>query len=71
MWTVVVTEIQDAHALGNLEVPPGAYFVSTERFARTVENLDLQTLKNAINQMQSSQDYTPKESRIAREKALR
>ena len=41
MWKVVITEIQDASAIDPAYAPPGAFFVSTERFARTVKNLDL------------------------------
>jgi hypothetical protein len=56
MWKVVVTEIQDASAR-EPDVPPGAFFVSKERFSRTVENLDLALLINMIEAMQSSQEY--------------
>ena len=54
MWKVVVTEIQDASALEPFDVPAGAFFVSKERFARTVENLDLPWLIDALQAMQSA-----------------
>ena len=57
MWKVVVTEIQDASALEPFDVPTGAYFVSRERLARTVENLDLPWLIDALEAMQSTQKY--------------
>src|SRR5262245_13647210 len=57
MWKVVVTEIQDASALEPFDVPPGAFFVSKERFAQTVENLDLPWLIDALQAMQSPQEY--------------
>jgi hypothetical protein len=57
MWKVVVTEIQDASALEPFDVPAGAYFVSKERFARTVQDLDLPWLINAIEAMQSPPEY--------------
>jgi len=53
MWKVVITEIQDASAIDPVCAPPGAFFVSTERFARTVKNLDLPKIINVINRMQS------------------
>jgi hypothetical protein len=59
MWKVVVTEIQDASALEPFDVPAGAFFVSKERFARTVENLDLQWLIDALQAMQSTQEARP------------
>jgi len=71
MWKVVITEIQDANTLEPTEVPPGAYFVSTERFARTVDNLDLPALINAINRMQSPQGYGRKKTRVLSEKIPR
>ena len=37
MWKIVITEIQDANTLDPMHAPPGAFFVSTERFAQTVE----------------------------------
>src|SRR4030095_8584239 len=37
MWKVVITEIQDASALEPFDVPAGAFSVSKERFARTLE----------------------------------
>ncbi|HEY5743085.1 MAG TPA: hypothetical protein VIS99_11140 [Terrimicrobiaceae bacterium] len=55
MWKVEVTEIQDANDLDHSDIPPGAFLVTKERFAQTVENLDLPTLINVINRMQSSQ----------------
>ena len=55
MWKVVVTEIQDANVLEPTTVPPGAFFVSTERLSRTVEDLDLAALIQTIDKMQSGQ----------------
>ena len=43
MWKVIITEIQDANMLDPMNAPAGAFFVSTERFARTVDYLDLPT----------------------------
>jgi hypothetical protein len=57
MWKIVVTEIQDASALEPSGVPAGAFFVSKERFARTVENLDLPWLIDALQAMQSTPEY--------------
>ena len=57
MWKVVVTEIQDASVLEPFDVPTGAFFVSRERLARTVENLDLPWLIDALEAMQSTQEY--------------
>jgi hypothetical protein len=57
MWKVVVTEIQDASTLEPFDVPSGAFFVSKERLARTVENLDLPRLIDALDAMQSAQEY--------------
>jgi hypothetical protein len=57
MWKVVVTEIQDASALKPFDVAAGAFFVSQERFARTVENLDLPGLIDALDAMQARQEY--------------
>jgi hypothetical protein len=57
MWKVVVTEIHDASAMEPFDVPSGAYFVSRERSARTVENLDLAWLIDALEAMQSTQKY--------------
>ena len=37
MWKITVTEIQDAGMLDAMHVPRGAFFVSTERFNKTVE----------------------------------
>jgi hypothetical protein len=56
MWNIVVTEIQDAHKLDPTSAPPDAFFVSTERFARTVDYLDLSKLVSLIDRMQSSRD---------------
>lgn len=58
MWKVVVTEIQDASAFEPFDVPAGAFFVSKERFARSVENLDLPALIDALEGMQSTQEYS-------------
>ncbi|HET9523525.1 MAG TPA: hypothetical protein VFO90_04795 [Terrimicrobiaceae bacterium] len=52
MWKVVITEIQDANTIDPTSAPPGAFFVSTERFAQTVGHLDLQTVIGLINRMQ-------------------
>jgi hypothetical protein len=57
MWKIVVTEIQDASALEPFDVPAGAFFVSKERFVRTVENLDLPWLIDALDAMQATQEY--------------
>ena len=57
MWKVVFTEVQDASALEPFDVPAGAFFVSKERFARTVENLDLPELIDALEAMQATQEY--------------
>ena len=59
MWKVVVTEIQDASALEPFDVPAGAFFVSKERLARTVENLDLPGLIDALEAMQYSREERP------------
>ena len=59
MWKVVVTEIQDASALEPFDVPAGAFFVSKERLARTVENLDLPGLIDALEAMQYARDARP------------
>jgi hypothetical protein len=56
MWKVVVTEIQDASALEPFDLPTGAFFVSRERLARTVENLDLPWLIDALEAMQSTHE---------------
>ena len=69
MWKVVITEIQDASAIDPAYAPPGAFFVSTERFARTVKNLDLQRIISAINRMQaSSRGFDAKQVPAARER---
>jgi hypothetical protein len=52
MWNIVVTELQDANKLDPNSAPPGAFFVSTERFARTVDYLDLSKLIGVIDGMQ-------------------
>ena len=57
MWKVVITEIQDASALEPFDLPAGAFFVSKERFARTVANLDLPRLIDVLEAMQSPQEY--------------
>ena len=57
MWKVVVTEIQDASTLEPFDVPAGAFFVSKERLARTVENLDLPRLIDALDAMQPMQEF--------------
>jgi hypothetical protein len=53
MWKVTITEIQDAGTLEPTRVPAGAFFVSTERFSRTVDYLDLQALIQTIDRMQA------------------
>jgi hypothetical protein len=62
MWKVVITEIQDANALDPLTAPPGAFFVSTERFARTVDSLDLPRLISVIKRMQCSRGHARKKT---------
>jgi hypothetical protein len=57
MWKVVITEIQDANTLDPMSAPPGAFFVSAEQFARTVDHLDLPRLISVINRMQSSRGH--------------
>ena len=59
MWKVVVTEIQDASALEPFDIPAGAFSVSKERFAQTVENVDLPWLIDALQAMQPTQEYAP------------
>jgi hypothetical protein len=51
MWKVVITEIQDANTIDPTSAPPGAFFVSTERFAQTVEYLDLHKVIGLINRI--------------------
>ncbi|HEY5706660.1 MAG TPA: hypothetical protein VIS96_13915 [Terrimicrobiaceae bacterium] len=68
MWKVVITEIQDANALDPENAPAGAFFVNTERFARTVENLDLPRLINVIDRMQCSPSERRREHGIPDEK---
>ena len=65
MWKVVVTEIQDASAFEPFDVPVGAFSVSKERFARTMERLDLPSLIDTLEAMQSAQGYTREERPIA------
>lgn len=63
MWKVVITEIQDAHRIDPTSAPPGAFFVSTERFAQTIEKLDLQKVIDLIRRMQETREETrPKRS---------
>ena len=57
MWKITITEIQDASMLDATYVPQGAFFVSTERFNKTVKNLNLPKLVGEINRMQSASDY--------------
>lgn len=76
MWKVVVTEIQDASVLEPTAAPPGAFFVSTERFSRTVEALDLLELIDTITRMQSAEvcrreDRPVFEKRISRRSGTR
>ena len=70
MWKVVITEIQDASTLDPINVPPGAFFVSTGgRFARTVNCLDLPNIISVINPMQSSsRGYVHEKREILSEK---
>ena len=49
MWKIIVTEIQDANALNPANAPPGAFFVSVDRFVKTVDNLDLPSLINLVS----------------------
>ncbi len=65
MWKVVVTEIQDAGGREPFDVPAGAFFVSKERFCRTVQNLDLSSLVNAIEAMQSAGEYGREMRRVS------
>jgi hypothetical protein len=60
MWNVVITQIEDANTLDPVNAPPGAFFVSTERFAQTVGKLDLPKLISVINRMQSSRGHARK-----------
>jgi hypothetical protein len=60
MWNVTITEFQDANALDPIDLPPGAFCVSTQRFNRTVEYLDLQKLVGVVNRMQSLNGHTKK-----------
>ena len=62
MWKVVITEIEDANTLDPKNAPPGAFFVSTERFARTVDSLDMPKLISVINSMQSSRGHAQKKT---------
>jgi hypothetical protein len=62
MWKITITEIQDAHTLDAVHVPPGAFFVSRERFDGTVDHLDLPKLARAIHQMQSPNGHTNRKS---------
>ncbi len=67
MWKITVTEIQDAGMLDAMHVPRGAFFVSTERFNKTVKNLNLPKLVSAINSMQSTSEYARKQKDVFRE----
>jgi len=49
MWKIVITEIQDANVLDPANAPPGAFFVSADRFVKTVDNLDLASLIKFVN----------------------
>ena len=69
MWKVVITEIQDAKTLDPMNAPPGAFFVCTERLARTVEYLDLSKVISVINRMQSSRGNV-REKRHGKERQL-
>ena len=64
MWKVVVTEIQDASAFEPFDVPVGAFSVSKERFARTMERLDLPSLIDTLEAMQSAQGTRGKSGRL-------
>jgi hypothetical protein len=69
MWKVVITEIQDASTLDPVNAPLGAFFVSTERFARTVDYLDLPCIISVINRMQSSsREDTRRKGQVLSEK---
>jgi hypothetical protein len=61
MWKVVITEIQDANTIDPASAPPGAFFVSTERFAQTVDHLDLPRLISVINRTPCSFGHVPAE----------
>jgi hypothetical protein len=65
MWNVTITEIQDANALNPRDLPPGAFCVSTERFNRTVEYLDLQKLVGVVNRMQSLNGHIKKRQTLS------
>jgi hypothetical protein len=71
MWKVVITEIQDANTLDPIHAPPGAFFVSTERFARTVDCLDLPNIISVINRMQSSSRGYARENLVPSERIPR
>ena len=68
MWKVEIAEIQDANTLDPMNTPPGAFFVSTERFARTVDYLDLAKVIRVINRMQSSRGHARKKGQLLSEK---
>jgi hypothetical protein len=68
MWKVVITEIQDANTIDPTSAPPGAFFVSTERFAQTVNYLDLPKLISVINRMQHSLGHAQPQRSILSEK---
>jgi hypothetical protein len=68
MWKVVIAEIQDANTLDPMNAPPGAFFVSAERFARTVEYLDLAKVIRLINRMQSSRGHARNKAQLLSEK---
>jgi len=67
MWKVEIAEIQDANTLDPMNTPPGAFFVSTERFARTVEYLDLAKVIRVINRMQSSRGQARNDGQLLSE----
>jgi hypothetical protein len=66
MWNIVVTEIQDANTLDPRSAPPGAFLVSTERFNRTVDHLDLSKLISVIDGMQSSRGRVRRKKNFVR-----
>jgi hypothetical protein len=68
MWKVVITEIQDANTIDPTSAPRGAFFVSTERFAQTVEHLDLQGVIALISRMQYSHGQAQPKRSLLRER---
>jgi len=67
MWNVTITEIQDANSLDPIDLPRGAFFVSTERFNKTVEHLDLRKLVSLVNRMQPVNGHPRKDHALSEE----